>query len=274
MHSVLALIVLAVAVPALTAAATATAEPACAPRFGVVRPDPVSVETVTLIEATADGAERVEVEWGDGARSVEPVSRGGGVVAYHRYSSSGLVEVVATAVCAGETRGPSVRVRVDVLPPCARRRDASVTASDCDDARGSLVVSDVGGQASATWVDAPCRDTGSIEIVRPPGDAPRARAADCVASVGRSVVGPLYTRPGAAVRLTFGAPAQRVVVRTGSPARGVLRVGDARRVNRTGRAWRIRLPSPTSRRLTRLYVVAFRPGEVDHYFIHLRLPRR
>lgn len=267
-------LVAAATATALTAVALAkpdepAAQPECAPGFGVVRPDPVSVETVTQIEAHAAEAERVEVDWGDGARSVEPLRGRRSVVAYHRFTRAGPVEVVVTPVC-GETRGRSVRLQLEVLVPCAQRRDRSVSASDCDDARASLIIADIGGQASADWVDVPCRDGMTMDVVRPPGDVPTARQADCALPRVGSLVGPLYARRGGSIRLTFGAPARRVVLRRGTRTRSVSRLGDARPVNRSGRAWRFRLPPRSSRRLRRLYIVAFRPDQTDHYVIDLR----
>jgi hypothetical protein len=270
-RSVLALAAVALAAPAPTAAAAEPGDADCAPGFSVVRPHPVSVETVTRIDADATGIERIEVDWGDGARSVEPTGRGAGVTAFHRFRRDGPVDVVVVPVCAGDARGSAVRLRLEVLPPCARRRDRSVTEPDCDDARASLMLADVGGQSGADWVDAPCRDTWRTETVRAPGDPPRARKADCLADFGNPLVGPLYTRPGSAIRLTFGAPVRRAVVRIGTRTHSLHRVAEARPVTRSGREWRFRLSRPGSRRLRRLYVVAFRPGQTDWYVIDLRL---
>lgn len=265
--------------PALAAIAAAFAapgpaladDPSCAPGLEVARPHPVSVETVTLIEARAKGAERVEVDWGDGARTAEPAGGEAGVVAYHRFTRAGPVDVVVVPVCAGEVRGRAVRLALEVLPPCAQRRDSSVTEPDCDRARGTLIVSDVGGQSLADWIDAPCRDTGHTETVRAPGDTPRARQADCSLMLGNPLVGPLSTRPGASIRLTFDAPVRRAVVRIGTRTHSLRRLADARPVSRSGRGWRFRLRRPASPRLTRLYVVAFRPGQIDRYVIDLDL---
>jgi hypothetical protein len=256
-------------------AAPASAQDACAPGLTVKRPHPVSVETITPITVSAAGASTVQVDWGDGAHTIEPVTQDGNALALHRFGRPGPRPVIVTATCPTGTSAAPVLLRLNVFPPCERRRGPSVAEADCDTARGELVLSDIGGQAPAGWVDSPCRDSGHVDQVQAPGDAPRARAADCLFVPG-PLPGPLYTRAGASIRLALGAPARRIVVRAARGSRAPRRLGDAHATSRSGLAWRLRLPRSLPRRVDRLQVIVLRAGEADEYVIGLRLeqPRR
>jgi hypothetical protein len=258
----------------LPPAGVAHAQEPCAPDFAVGRPDPVGVETITTLRPSAKGAERVEVEWGDGARSVEPADDDGDALALHRFARPGPVVTTLVAVCAGERRSEPIRLELQVLPPCGERRGRTILQPDCDDARGSLIVSDVGGQAPADWLDAPCRDALRVDVVRPPGDQPRARAADCVLPTRRPLAGPLYTYRGSRVTLEFEAPVRGVTVYALGRGLRPVRIGGALAAGPRGHTWRFRIPRGVSRRLDRLAMTAYRAGVVDRYLIGLRLMRR
>lgn len=252
------------AATAFAAFPPAAAAQSCDDGFFVERPEFVNTVAPVTLSVSAVGRARVEVDWGDGSTSSEPVTSGRATPA-HQYRSEGVrtIALTATDPCTGQPRTQTIRIGVDVNPTCDERRDDAVFLVDCEEERGTLYVRNPTAlSTTATWTNPPCND----QLYQGELVGPAARSASCAAPIGPTpVAGRLPVRPGRRLDLELSIPATAVSVRLGS-TRGPAgpRIA-ARRVRASGLNWRLALPAGLDRRATRLYVAARRAGGTDGF---------
>jgi hypothetical protein len=170
------------------------------------------------------------------------------------------VAVDAISACGART---TAALDLTVRRACRATRDRAVSEVQCEREQGSVRVLAGGLATSATWLDAPCNDTGEP----PPRRVPVARAAACAASPEPyPVLGRLPIRAGRRVTVTLGMPARRVTVRLGHHERGPLRrLRAARPLDTTGRRWRITLPASLDPAHDRLFLGVVRAPGTDRF---------
>lgn len=250
----------------------------CDEGFYVERPAAVSTAVAVTLEVVARDASRVEVDWGDGATSSEPVV-GGGVTAAHRYGTTGPRTVTLTSAdsCTGQPRTQVIRMGIDVDPPCDRRRDPAVRLADCEEALATLRVGHPdSGTVPATRTDIYCaaqphggERVGPRSPERPPAFDPA--FFDCAGTQVQQSSERLHVRPGQRVALSLGVPATSLSVRIGSPRGPAGPRIAARRVGASGLKWRVTLPVGRRGRGTRLFAAVRRAGSRNDYVARLRV---
>lgn len=182
----------------------------------------------------------------------------------------GRQTIAIDAVSACGARKPAA-LRLTVRRRCSTARDRFVAEVQCDRERGSVRVLASGLGTTATWLDAPCNDTGKP----PPELVPVARAASCVASPEPyPVTQRLPITAGRRVTVTLGMPARRVSLRLGDRRRGPLvKLARGRRLDADGKRWRVTLPRTISPAYDRLFVDARRAAGTDSYTVGISVRR-
>ena len=210
------------------------------------------------LSVVAAGADRIAVDWGDQTQSTLG-ARAEQTPFDHTFDTIGAKRVVATATaaCGASSTGA---LSLNALRPCSETTDASLSHSECDEARGMLLVTAAGLSTTGTWVNAPCRDSiGDAQLLPP---EPVARAAACDATQGPTPVeGYLPLRRREVIRLELGAPARRLTVRLlGRRFRG-------RRIAGEPNAYSLRVPRFVIRPSRRAEVVATRASGTDRWIV-------
>jgi len=225
---------------------------------------------VALGVATRD-AQQVEFDWGDGERTSAPVAPSGTASLQHVFDRPRRTVLTATAVAACGARSAPARLTRTVHPGCRTSVGPDRFEFVCERQRSRLALTAGGLSARPTWLNAPCRDSGSILTgITPPERRARARAAGCVARPDPLPVrGDLPLRGGARLGIALGTRATRVTV---TLAGRKLR---ARRLEPSGRRWRLRLPRALPPGRTRMTITARRGSSgADVWVGGIRGPER
>lgn len=238
--------IVAATVALASPAAASAQEPCPQPRVTEFEVPGQSIRAGREVQIRVIGADiaRVDVTRGP-LRAARTTLRG-------RFATPGRTQIQVVAVSACGARSGPATLRLTVRRPCAQETGRTGFEEQCDVARGSVRVLASGLATQATWLDGPCRDTGPPH----PDTVPVARAASCVLPLDPYAVNAkLPVVAGRRVTIVLGMRARRVNVRLGDGRRGpLLKAIRARRLDRTGRRWRVRLPTSLSPAFDRLFI--------------------